>query len=342
MSDIFAQRNEHTEKTIGRLVQSMNNQLGVEQGVLIGEHTCVYSTGSCGRMEMGRGSDLDAYVVRVDGGEHTNGEKITNAVKTANDTAGLPPLDGEGKYLEMEKAADFLDLLGEPRDDESGVLTKRMLLLLESRVLVGGVAYQALLNEVIDAYWQNEDLHPDDYLPIVLVNDIVRYWRIVLLNHESRLRAKGKKFASDALVAPEDEEALLLAERRYRSYKLRLPRCLTCFSALTYLLALTPSEPAHVSKDDVRTMIGLPPIERLRRLPEMVERDLEQVDSLLSLYSTYLERTDEGKQHLVEQLIRDSATQTSVSREGRDFTKHMFDLVQDLGGGRTLHRHMLV
>lgn len=243
----------------------------------------------------------------------------------------------------MVEAASFLDLLGEPQDDYDGLLTKRMLLLLESRVLVGEPAHSSLIGRVVDAYWQNEDLHPNDYLPIVLVNDIVRYWRIVLLNHEWKLRKKDRELTDDAGLDRESARARLLAERRYRSYKLRFPRCLTCFSALTHLLALTPGEPAHVSKADVLEMIALTPIERLRRLPKLAAVNIgPRIDEMLSLYARYLERNSEGKDQLLDTLRRDPETQESISKDGRAFTTLMFGLVQELGGGRPLHRHMLV
>lgn len=222
------------------------------------------------------------------------------------------------------------------------MLTKRMLLLLESRVLLGESAYESFVSRVIDAYWRNSELHPNDYLPFVLVNDIVRYWRVVLLNHESRLRRKKGELEDQQAVSPAEKEAVLLAERRYKSYKLRLPRCLTCFSALTYLLAITQDDPAHVAKGQVREMVDLTPLERLGRLPVLAGRKLDVVDQILVVYGSYLDRTKDGKKALMANLQNDRAVQVEASREGRRFTRLMFQLVQELGGGRPLHRHMLV
>jgi hypothetical protein len=340
-SEIFGKRKSYTDRVVQQVEQSLRTEFGDEHDSLIGDHTCIYATGSCGRGEMGVGSDLDAYVVRVT--DHvSSAETMKAAVMRANHAAGLPALDNEGRYLEMVSANQILDLLGSPRDDSEGVLTKRILLLLESRVLLGEAAHQILVDRVIDAYWTNERLHPRDYLPYMLVNDIVRYWRIVLLNHESKLRKHEIEIGRAGEISVAQRDAIMLAERRYRSYKLRLPRCLTCFSALTYFLALTPTEPAHVSKDDVRHMIKLTPVERLRQLPGMVGRDLPKVRELLDVYRCYLERTNVSKQQLTHQLLHDDQVQQDVPREGRKFTELMFQLVQELGGGRPLHRHMLV
>lgn len=338
---VFERRQRRTEGKVTALQQSLEEQLGERTGHLIGEHTCVYATGSCGRGEMGKGSDLDAYIAQVDD-ERRELEPLVTAVRTANDAAGLPTLDGNGKYLQPVRATELLDLIGDPQDDGRGVLTKRMLLLLESRVLLGQPAHDTIVDKILDAYWLNEDLHSSDYLPFVLVNDIVRYWRIVLLNHESRLRDKRLELEQDASLSAEDLPAVLLAERRYKSYKMRLARCLTCFSALTYLLALTADDPVRVTRQDVRTMVGRTPLQRLRNLSDVAGRDVPFVDEMLDLYRIYLERTEEGKEAMVVRLREDQPFQRQVSRQGSRFTELMFNLVQELGQGRPLHRHMLV
>lgn len=113
-SNIFDKRRRYTDDVITRLQESLEHELGERRDTVIGEH----------------------------------------AVAAANEAAELPPLDGEGKYLEQVEADRLLDLLGDPDDDGLGMLTKRMLLILESRVLLGKSAYDGLVERVIDAYWQ--------------------------------------------------------------------------------------------------------------------------------------------------------------------------------------------
>ena len=174
---VFLECEERTKRNLEALKRSLRTKLGDSFDTLIGDQACVYVTGSMGRLEMGVKSDLDAYTVRFDGsGEDSS--SLEEAVRHANKEVGLPPLDSNGKYVKTVSASSLLDLLGSPRDDSEGVLTKRMLLVLESRVLLGQSAYDKLVGQVIDAYWQNDDLHPKGYQPFVLVNDIIRYWRI--------------------------------------------------------------------------------------------------------------------------------------------------------------------
>ncbi len=283
--DIFGGRRSRTQVVVEGLVSELRKRLGEEFERCIGDHTCVYVTGSCGRGEMGTGSDLDAYIVTLapvaDAGL---GNTIVDAIRGANEACGLPEIDGGGRYLKPVSVDALCNRLGFQDDDDSrNLLTKRMLLLLESRPLLGGSVYEKLLVQVVNEYWRNTDRHLTDYQPFVLVNDIVRYWRIVLLNHESKLSKRRAKLEEDTDLTDPMRGEVLLAWRRYGSYKLRFARCLTCFSALTYLLALTQEDPGHVSQDQVHAMIRLQPIQRLQALRELVGHELPGVDEMLEL-----------------------------------------------------------
>lgn len=340
----FEDRKRRTDDVFARLQTEFDQHLGERRRDVIGEHTFVYATGSCGRGDMSQFSDLDAYVVKIGDAVAEHDRIVREALTVANAAAGLPDFDGGGRHTRTIQASQLIDRLGAPEDDtrEDGVFTKRMLLLLESRVMVGETAYRAVLREVTSAYWQNSDIHQRDYQPFVLVNDIVRWWRIVLLNHESRLRRQARELEGDPTLTDGQRASLLLASRRYRSYKMRLARCLTCFSALTYLLALTPSDDAHVTKDDIYAMVELTPLERLAALEHVAGASLKPVQELRAIYATFLARMDCGKNALVERLRTDAQLAKAFSEEGGRFTELMFELVRHLGGGRRLHRHMLV
>ena len=333
--DIIGRRRSDTDAKLEIVRNEFLRQLGDEREAIIGARTAVYVTGSCGRGDVGAASDLDPYVVDLDNRRSDErAAAIGAALTTSAAAAGLEGLDADGSYAELVDAESLFQSLGDPKDDETGALTRRMLLLLESRPLENSDAYEQLLALTLDEYWKNEKEHPDDYLPIVLVNDIVRYWRILLLNHESRIRKKIKK---DQL-SKGDEIAL----RRYSSYKLRVPRCLSCFSALAYLLSLTPTESAHIKREDVLRMVRMTPIERLEHLRAVAPGEAGRLDTLRELYAAFLEKTDGGKTALTDRLKEDESDVKAVSDGGKEFTKQMFELIQSLGGGRTLHRAIVV
>jgi hypothetical protein len=347
--EVLQEKKDYTDRILDKLIRNLEQELSSRRDEAVGEHTCIYATGSCGRGDMTRHSDLDAYVVRRNSVSQDVDDFVENAIVAANAQTGLPSLDANGHHIKPIAAVDLIDRLGAPEDDsrEDGAFTKRMLLLLESRVLVGHEAYAAVIGKVVEAYWQNSELHSQDYQPFVLVNDIVRWWRIVLLNHESRLRKRAREVDEEHKdLSPDEKNDILLSERRYRSYKMRVARCLTCFSALLYLLSIAPEDDSHVTKEQVLEMVDLRPVDRIQQLGtgkhQLSEQNTEKICELISLYEKYLQRMDLGKKELLEKLKDDETFAKALSKDGGRFTELMFELVQDLGGGRRLHRHMLV
>ena len=88
-------------------------------------------------------------------------------------------------------------------------------------------------------------------------------------------------------------------------------------------------------------MVRLSPLERISKLG-VLAGEHELVPQILSTYARFLERAASGKEALLTDLRTDREAARQTSAEGGHFTELMFNLVQKLGGGRRLHRHMLV
>jgi hypothetical protein len=236
----------------------------------------------------------------------------------------------------MHSAERSFELLGRPEDDTENTFTARMLLLLESRPVVGETAYRRIVERVIERYWRDAEEHHADYQPILLLNDIVRYWRTLLLNYEAGIRRRE---------GAESREPGWEADRRHRSYKVAFSRCLTCYSALAYLLALTQGrDAAHVRRRDVGEMIRLSPLERLLWVAHRaakVERVPEIVEGLLGGYLQFLQIASRGKAAMLEAFRREDFSKAR-SREKRLFGEAMFDLMTRLGQESPLMRWLVV
>ncbi len=338
---LIAARRAFTQETLDATRAAFRRELdarGAAEDTIFGAHTTLYAVGSSGRGDMGRGSDLDLYVV----GEarphpvQPNPPFLAAALSAAIAEVGLPPLDGEGKYAVPVPARSLLAHLGDPKDDSSGALTKRMLLLLESQPLFGEEAYAALLDQVLGAYWVTHQPSMERYLPFVLVNDIVRYWRTVLLNHESRIRAKLERSRAEGGGDFDDRAA-----RLYSSYKLRIPRCLSCFSMLLSLAALE-CDAQNITRDDLLGLIRRTPIDRLRDIAARRDDARQSVARLEALYAGFLERTDRSKYETMAQLAEERDFARAVRDDGYAFTREVFALVQRLGDGGQVHQLMVV
>jgi hypothetical protein len=331
---IFAERAAKTREKLVGLAASLKQHLGNDAQRILRSDTCVYVVGSGGRGEMSAYSDVDLFVTRL-GRDPSDVDAllVRQAIARALFDLELPEPSQGGDFLKMHTAVSLCERLGTPEDDAGNTFTARMLLLLESQLLLGDVAYDALLNTVLDAYWKDAATHSSDYQPFVLVNDIVRYWRILLLNYVAKNAEKERE-----LEQPKRE-----AERGLRSYKLRFSRCMTCFSVLTSLLAATAK--GRVTKNDVLTIVKRTPVERLRALEGTADEDTDdRAAKLLVLYESFLTITAQQKGELVASFMDKDFASARV-REGREFGDAVFDLLQALARdarSKELFRHMVV
>ena len=102
--------------------------------------TCLYVTGSYGRLEASKFSDLDLFFVR-DSTRQSN--PISHVEKTLVDAAiikicrrlELPEFSGGGEYLQIHYLDEIVESLGSQEDDYKNHFTARMLLILESQPL---------------------------------------------------------------------------------------------------------------------------------------------------------------------------------------------------------------
>ena len=78
--------------------------------------------------------------------------------------------------------------LGGRDDDYENLFTARMLLLLESRPLVGSQMYERAIDAVLSEYWKDYEDNRSAFRPIYLTNDIIRYWKVLCLNYDANTR----------------------------------------------------------------------------------------------------------------------------------------------------------
>jgi len=223
---------------------------------LFGNRVCVYATGSYGRLEAGPCSDLDLFIVS-DVVEDKSGDEPKSYRKLSGideiklqyhliqcvEKNELPDFDGDGKYLSCHTFEEYVKYLGGPEDDAKNSLTGRLLLLLESKPLLGLTEYDRLIGHVIDRYFLDHSENPNNFVPAFLFNDILRMWRTFCVNYEHK-RKSGSP------------------ETKIKNLKLKYSRMLTCYSALLFLLDAY-SRNKTVDQHDVKAMISKTPAERL-------------------------------------------------------------------------------
>ena len=322
---------EDKRKSTEQRFKSPQDQLVTSEDRCIGK-ACVYATGSFARGEAHQWSDLDLFIV----GQETDGKRSLSRLDEirvkadlidVTQKAGIPDFSGDGRYLEHYTSSNLTRTLGKPEDDAANTFTARLLLLLESRPLLGRDIYDRVLDDVISAYWQDYVDHKNNFVPAFLANDILRLWRTFCVNYEAR-----------TLRQPEEEKA----KRKLKNYKLKFSRLLTCYSGLLFLLALH-IENGTVSTDDAKQMVSLTPTQRLEWLSDrpalLPARD--EVAHLLNSYERFLANTACQESELVQKFLQKDVSRKYFA-EAADFGEQMFRVLSAVGDGKQLYRLLLV
>ncbi len=331
---IFAARRDGTLSRLAQFTEICKKKLDDSWEETIGEHGCIYAVGSAGRMETTLHSDLDVFLVDRDveyGSEkHSlNGTILKSAVTRSFRSMSLPDPSNGGDFLQLHSAKELVRQIGQQTDDPKNTFTARMLLLLESFPLIGTSVYWNVVDEVLTSYWKDYKGHEHNYVPILFINDIVRYWRMLLLNYVAMNVRQTERNEIDS-----DRK------RRLRSFKLRFARCLTCYSALAYLLSF---ETPGISTGAIKEMVALCPYDRLAAVKNRTTDDEAKVliGQLLDQYASFLEIVDQEKSSLLSEF--DPDRKGARFQEGDKFGRKMADLMLRLGArAPTLFRFMLV
>lgn len=303
---------------------------------LVGHDACVYVTGSFGRGEASEHSDLDAFIVGKTLGDEDGGGRAlsrldeicvkADLIKVSADQK-FPPFDRDGAFLDHHTVDHLVKTLGKPEDDATNTFTARLLLLLESKPLLGSKVYDEIIGDVVAAYWRDYEDHRDDFVPAYLANDILRLWRTFCINYEARTQTDP----------PERK-----AKRKLKNYKLKHSRLLTCYSALAHLLAVYQASKT-VSPHDVRAMVKRSPTERLEDLAagDGDAAVKEHADSVIACYEQFLEQTGKPGHELVAEFM-DPARSRVLFAQARQLGDRMFELMKAVGGGSKFYRLLVV
>lgn len=148
--------------------------------------TAVVLMGSYGRLEATGGSDND-FMCLVDGAGRAT-EEIHPSVEQAWEGMGKPgKLPGKEDLFGVPAFSSELRTIG-LEDDGNQNLTRRMLLLLESRWVLGEEVFHKVKQEILGDYLR--DLAKDYHPPRFLLNDIFRYWRTIAVDFERKHRER--------------------------------------------------------------------------------------------------------------------------------------------------------
>lgn len=305
---------EHRNFSLLR-IEELSNRVSQIQG-LKDNNLCIYSTGSYGRLEASKNSDIDLFL--IDTGKHqvSNLEKtLINAeiIKICRNL-GLPEFSKDGLYLNALWLKDMKKNLGSPSDDYFNFFTARMLLLLESKGIYNNELYNKCLTEIINCYYVDFHDHTAHFQPIFLTNDIIRFWKSLCLNYEHRRIRKQEDNENS------DEEKLVA---HTKNLKLKFSRKLTCFSFILMLLA----RKGTIDQNDVKEIALLTPTERLQSLKKINLNVSDKIQKALNSYQWFIDKT-QVPSHEMLNWISDKEERNIAFEKSRQFGEELFDILE--------------
>lgn len=235
----------------------LHRRLEASSAGLAGDDASIVVFGSVGRFEVTNDSDVD-WTYLVDGQANLQHQVTAHKVQERIESVRPKKPGPEGTFGSLAFSHEIVHYIG-GRDDTNANLTRRILLLLESRPIGRREAYDRVVKMVLERYLTGDygwiRARTPHGVPRFLQNDIVRYWRTVAVD-----------FAYKQWTRDNRGSAL-------KSAKLRLSRKLIYAAGLVYcfspaLLAWSGEQGASQSE---RKMLG---IEHLSDLTASTPLDL--------------------------------------------------------------------
>lgn len=309
--DVINDRKEHSINTIKKLSKSFND---IHELKTIGEDFCVYVTGSLGRHEASNQSDLDLFFIN----ENKQYSKITKTLIDADiirrsRITGFEDFSNDGQYLVVHNINDIISNIGSQNDDSDNYFTARMLLLLESEHIYNKNKYYEYKKNVIDAYWRDYHDHEENFRPVFIVNDILRYWRTLCLNYEHKRNFKI-------------EDEMKKKKIHLKNLKLKFSRLLTCFSAIIPIVNHRPP----VNPEFIFELLNKKPLDRVESVCKS-DKDKKCMDDIKKEYRYFLELDDMERIELLTKIgdKDEDAFRNAAFDRARNFGKLMYKLLYD-------------
>ena len=291
---------------------------------------CIYVTGSFGRLEASENSDVDLFFIKE--GSRSDAQ-MSFIDKTLMDASlidkcrdmGFPEFSGDGQYLEVHYLQSMIENLGGRKDDYENLFTARLLLLLESIPIYNETLYENVLRQITDSYFRDYGNHKDDFRPTFLVNDILRYWKTLCLNYESRRN-----------ILDSSQRVELETQRdQLKNLKLRFSRLLTCFSLVVPLAVPRNS----IRPDECLGLIKRRPLERLKSVA-LDSNKGELWEKLAEDYNWFLGLTGHPQSEVLD-WIRIVSNREEAFARAEQFGDTMYGLLTEVADPRSL-RYMVI
>ena len=309
-ADLYLRAGQRCDDLVRRakaIVEDYARQHGIDLRPL-----CVVVVGSVGRSEALEASDFDITPIAADDATLTafvpHDQPLREALRQA-----LSMKVSKGEDLTKPMTLGSLterESIGGPSDN-SASLTKRMLILTESRQVAGGLTLKEVRRQILDAYGSQERTSGRHTLS--LCNDIARYYRTLCIEYKTKADDTDTDWCS-------------------RNLKLRHSRKIWYFANIIAIVKLAEHHPRGQQdyNDELLAIFDQPPVVRLGSA--LRQSQPIELGRLLESYSVFLEfMSVDSNRRTLAQVAHDTRYQLRVDNP---FPAMKFN--SDL-----LHRHIV-
>lgn len=314
---------ERTEALLQRLGDALRDLDDPNASIIV--------TGSLGRGEATHKSDAD-WVLLVDGPSNPDHARMLPVISKRVTSLGFKPPGTTGIFASLVSSHDVVQYIAGTRDTNEN-LTRRILLLAESRSLTNPIVRERVIRNVLARYVVHErpvprrDGRPYD-IPHFLVNDVVRYWRTLASDYASKMWERQQEGWGIRNVKLRFSRKLLFVWGLLASFSAPL------FNDSRLQAVEGRSEEYYLALSElIREQTEIAPLELLARVVNQQKNDKTALE-IFSSYNDFLEvLSDETKREALESVKFDEAltdpTYDSLRNASGTFRKGITSLFFD-------------
>lgn len=314
--NILQERKSYSETKIAELKSRIEKLSSIKEypGLTI---VCA---GSFARLEGSEYSDIDIFFFcntpkKEISCPRTKELKIFGELIHLIEELDYPPFSADSKFLEIIHTDEIQYTLGSSLDDHKNHFTARMLLLLESKCLYNHDNYNEAIKTLVSWYYKDFPTHKEVFYPTFLINDIMRYWKTLLLNYEN------KRSLNDGANSGYDITKEKI-KHKIKNFKLKFSRATTCFATI----AIIGSIDEVIKEEKLIKIIEKTPMQRLEEIKEIRPEVCKEIDELLDLYSWFIAMTGKSSDDL-EQEFSDEENRNEFFRKALHYGDKIFVLL---------------
>ncbi len=242
-------------------------------------------TGSLGRGEAGSDSDAD-WMLLLDGLSNPDHAAMTRTIEARIRQVVPNPPGSTGTFGGIVVSHDLVHYIAGTRDTNEN-LTRRILLLSESRALTNEIVRGRVIGNVLARYVVHDRSVPSKTgkqpaIPHFLVNDVVRYWRTIASDYASKMWERDRKEWGIRNIKLRFSRKLLFVWGLIASFSGEL------FPTPELTTAKSDDEYLRILSDVIRQQTNVTPLELLARVVEQAGDD-QIADEIFTSYDHFLE-----------------------------------------------------